>query len=313
MTAVAGTTAAVVVSWEGGEATRRCVESLRAQTTPPTPIVVVDNASSAAERDRLHAAFDGVPGVRLLLLDDNRQFAGGMNAGAEAALAAGAERLLLLNNDTVVAPDAVERLVAALAATPGAGIAGPRVLDVGADQRELSAGERHSVALLCVPRTLLRHRAHGDAPYPVSGVMGCALLVSRACFEAVGGFSTEIAVYYEDVDFCIAAHARGFGAVIAPRAIVRHDGMRGFLRGLTPWAAFLKARNPWLVVRRHGSAASWLWFLPQYAALIGGSAILYACRGRRDVARALVRGAVAGLRLGAGGAAAPVTAPGRGT
>ena len=46
--------------------------------------------------------------------------------------------------------------------------------------------------------------------------MGCALLVTRACFEAVGGFSEEIAVYYEDVDFCLAARARGFGAVVEP-------------------------------------------------------------------------------------------------
>ncbi len=140
--------------------------------------------------------------------------------------------------------------------------------------------------------------------------MGCALLVSRACFEAVGGFSEEIAVYYEDVDFCLSARARGFGAVIDPRAVVRHDGLRGFASGLTPWAAYLKARNPWLVVRRHGGAAALAAFVPVYTAMIAASAAGYAVRGRRDVVAALRRGAMAGVAVAAGGVPEPAPTPG---
>src|SRR5207245_3703461 len=107
-------TAAVVVTWEGGATTDRCVASVLAQDRPADEVIVVDNASREPERARLGAAYGGRPGVRLLLLDENRQFAGGLNAGAEAALAAGAERLLCLNNDTVLAPDALGLLAAAL-------------------------------------------------------------------------------------------------------------------------------------------------------------------------------------------------------
>ena len=247
--------------------------------------------------------------MRLLLLDDNRQFAGGLNAGARAAIAAGATRLLLLNNDTVLAPDALARLVDALDATPGAGLAGPRVMDLTHPDRVLSAGERHSLPLLCVPRTLLRYRRPADRPYAVSGIMGCALLVTRACFEAVGGLSEEIAVYYEDVDFCLAARVRGFAALVEPRAVFYHDGLRGFASGLTPWAAYLKARNPWLVVRRHGGAAALLAFVPVYAAMIASSAGVYALRGRGDVIAAMGRGALAGWRVATGAPAGPVAAP----
>ena len=302
-------TAAVVVTWEGGTTTDRCVESLLAQYPAPEPVLVVDNASSGSERERLRAGVGARAGVRLLLLDDNRQFAGGLNAGARAAIAAGANRILLLNNDTVLARDALGRLTHALDSTPGAGIAGPCVRDLRRPDRVLSAGERHSVPLLCVPRTLLRYRRRGDRPYAVRGIMGCALLVTRACFESVGGFSEEIAVYYEDVDFCLTARARGFGVLVEPRAVVYHDGLRGFAGGLTPWAAYLKARNPWLVVRRHGGAAALLGFLPLYAAMIGSSAAGYAVRGRGDVVAALGRGALAGLRVAAGAPAGPVVAP----
>jgi hypothetical protein len=301
-------TAAVVVTWEGGAATDRCVESLLAQHPRPA-VVVVDNASGASERERLARSLGDRPGVRLVLLDENRQFAGGLNAGAAVAFAAGADRLLCLNNDTVLAPDALARLAAALDATPQAGIAGPRVVDVRDPRRELSAGERYTLALLCVPRTWLRHRGRRDHAYPVGGVMGCALLVTRECYLAAGGFREDIAVYYEDVDFCLAARARGFGALVEPRALVYHDGLRGFASGLTPWAAFLKARNPWLVVRRHGGTGAWLAFVPSYAAMVTASALLYALRGKWGIVAALARGAVAGIRVAAGGAVTPVGAP----
>src|SRR4029079_7845175 len=106
------------------------------------------------------------------------------------------------------------------------------------------------------------------------------MLVTRACFEAVGGFAADMEVYYEDVDFCLAARGRGFAIVIEPRAVARHDGLRGFAAGLTPWAAFLKARNPWLVVRRHGGAAAMAAFVPVHAAMLATSALGYAVRRR---------------------------------
>jgi len=304
-------TAAVVVTWEGGATTERCVASLLAQEIAPAPVIVVDNASGAAERVRLRAAYGNHPGVRLVLLDDNRQFAGGLNAGAAAAFAAGAARVLLLNNDTVLAPDCLRHLGSALDQAPRAGIAGPRVLDRHDPSHVLSAGERHVLPLLCVPRTLLRYRPRSLEPYPASGVMGCAMLVTRACFEAAGGFAREIEVYYEDVDFCLTARARGFGAVIAPRAVVYHDGMRGFAAGLTPWAAFLKARNPWLVVQRHGGLGSWLSFVPVYTAMVAASAGMYALRGQRGVVGGLLRGALAGVRAVLGRGPAPVGPPAR--
>jgi GT2 family glycosyltransferase len=304
-------TSAVVVTWEGGDATRRCVASLLGQRRPPAEIVVVDNASGAAERAALARAWTDEPRVRLLLLDDNRQFAGGMNAGARHALAHGATRVLFLNNDTVLDPDALARLEDALDAAPTTGIAGPRVVDLAARAHVISAGERHALVTLCLPRTMLRYRRAPDRPYAVQGVMGCALLVTRECFEAVGGFSTEIEVYYEDVDFCLGARAAGFGVVVEPRAVVAHDGLRGFAAGLTPWAAFLKARNPWLLVRRRGGAMTWLLFVPTYAAMLGTSALGYLARGRIDIVRALGRGACAGLRVALGAAPEPTGAPRR--
>jgi len=305
----AARTAAVVVTWEGGDATRRCVASLLAQVPPVERVIVVDNASGLPERAALGRDFAGEARVELLLLDENRHFAGGMNAGAVHAFRAGAARVLLLNNDTVLEAGALARLGVALDGDVDAGVSGPCVRDLAEPDRVLSLGERHVLALLCVPRTLLRYRRRRDRPYRVSGVMGCALLVTRPCFEAAGGFDEQIQVYYEDVDFCLGARAHGFAIVVAPDAVVRHDGLRGFASGLTPWAAYLKARNPWLLLRRHGGPLAWLTFVPSCTAMIGASAAIYLARGRRDVVGALARGTTAGLRAALGAPVVPAGAP----
>jgi len=76
---------------------------------------------------------------------------------------------------------------------------------------------------------------------------------------------------------------------------VTHDGMRGFVGGLTPLAAELKARNLVWLMRKHGNALSWASFVPMYALLLACSAILYALRGQVEIVAALWRGALAGL------------------
>ena len=90
-------TAAVVVTG-GRSADGSVCRPLLAQDEPPAEVIVVDNASSVAERARSRLIGTRLT-VRLLLLDDNRQLAGGLQRRARAALAAGADRVLLLNND----------------------------------------------------------------------------------------------------------------------------------------------------------------------------------------------------------------------
>jgi GT2 family glycosyltransferase len=300
---------AVVVTWNGGTVTRACVESLRASSGVPILIVIVDNASRDDERRALVAEYGDVPGIELVLLDDNRHFAGGVNAGARVAIERGATHLLFLNNDTTLAADCVRLLVEASDAHPEAGIVGPALLDLPPPHRPLSLGERYSAWSLAVPRTLLKVRSAGDGtPYRVGGIMGSAIMVSRACFLRVGPYSEDLLVYYEEVDYCLRARARGYRPLLVPRAIVLHDGMRGFTAGLQPYAARLKCRNQLLLLRWHGALADWLAFVPIFTLLVVLSSAIYAARGRRDVVAAMWRGVAEGIGLAWRGTAA--AAPG---
>ncbi|MCC6763050.1 MAG: glycosyltransferase family 2 protein [Deltaproteobacteria bacterium] len=303
----------VVPTWNRAAAAVAAVASVaRLDAAGPVLTFVVDNGSRPPERDALAAALAGRSGVEVIALPENRGFAGAVNVGLAAAFARGAAAVLVLNDDAEVAPDLLATLGAVVARDPRVGIVAPRVVDAGSG-REVSRGERVWLPLVCLPRTWLRVRGAGAAPVEVSSVIGVALLVTRACFERIGGLEESFFAYYEEVDYCLRARAAGLRVVVAPATSVRHAGFRGFAGGFTPLAAYLKARNLPLLVRRHGGAFAWLVFAPTYAAMLAASAAGYALRG--DAARvvpALGRGVADGLRA-RGGPPPVLAAPAPGT
>jgi GT2 family glycosyltransferase len=299
----------VVLNWHGGAHTLTCVESARRQDYAPKFLVLVDNSSSAAERETLRRCYAGAVDVELCLLEENLGYTGGSNIGIRAALARGADLVLILTQDATLAPGALAVLVETAGADARIGVVGPRVVDARRPERVWSVGERVSVPLLCVPRTLLRPRRVRHPFYDVSGVLGCVMLLSRQCLETIGDFDDAFFAYYEEVDFCLRARRYGFRIVCAPQAVASHDGMRGFFAGLAPLSAELKARNLLRLMRRWATPLDWFVLLPTWTVLVAGSVGLYALRGRWDIVRALARGLHAGWR-GHGGPLSAVSGVG---
>ena len=114
---------AVVLNWNGGERNLACVRSLLEQGLPPERIVFVDNASSDGSLERVTGTF---PDLIVLTNSANLGYGHGTNRGIERALALGAGRVFLINNDVTLQPGVLAGLEAALTAGPG--IVGPRVL-----------------------------------------------------------------------------------------------------------------------------------------------------------------------------------------
>ena len=123
----------LVISYNTREMTLDCLRSLKAETTVPHEVIVVDNNSPDRSADAIAAAF---PEFRLIASPDNLGFAKGNNVAAEEAQG---DYLLLLNPDTVVLDHAIDRLVAFADANPRAGIWGGRTLNA---DRTLEPDER---------------------------------------------------------------------------------------------------------------------------------------------------------------------------
>ena len=220
----------VIVSFNARADLVHCLLSLK--KNPPSvdhEIVVVDNNSS----DDSAAAAQNIPGVRVERMARNAGFSAANNAGIRASRG---DLILLLNNDTLVPPGALDALIARLAATPGAGIAGPRLVD--ADGRpELSFGRMISPLneLRQQRRTQPWIEAATAREQFVDWVSGACLLVYRADAEAAGLLDERFFLYTEDVDFCHAVRKLGRKVLFTPVATITH--LRGRSRASQPEAS----------------------------------------------------------------------------
>ena len=228
----------VIVSYNAREHLENCLRSLfSAPPRTPFHVVVVDNASTDGS---VEAVRRGWPMAQVIAEPRNRGFAGGNNVGIRATAG---ELVLLLNNDTIVGPGAIDTLVERLRAHPDAAVAGPLLVD--AEGRvELSFGRMISPWAELRQKTMLSLQARGNrwmmgrierasaVERYVDWVSGACLLAYRADAEAVGLLDERYFLYAEDVDFCAAIRARGRKILFTPLSRVTH--LRGRSRATAP-------------------------------------------------------------------------------
>jgi GT2 family glycosyltransferase/glycosyltransferase involved in cell wall biosynthesis len=244
--------AAVVLHHRTPQDTLLAARSLEASRRPVDDLLIVDNGSADGSAALLH---DWLPGATILETGDNLGFSGGCNAGIRVALDRGAELVLLLNSDALLAPDALEVLEEALG-DPAVGVVGPLVLARARPDRVATAG------MVFDPVTGRMRQLLAGAPTPlagaasqgVDGVAGCALLVRRTVLERIGLLTEEYFFSFEDLDLCLRARKAGYATVcvLASRAV--HEGGRT-LAATSPARLYYGARNHLLLARRHGLPA----------------------------------------------------------
>jgi hypothetical protein len=172
-----------ILNFNDADSTVRCLASLAHSHHSNLRVLVVDNGSRAEERRRLEQKMAGRFHASICWLDDNLGYARANNMAAESLFEQGCEYVLVLNDDTIVTPDAIDGLVRCARRHPGGGPVGPRVARDWPGTPAASLGERYSAALLWAPRSLLRYRRVRQSCYSVGGIMGCAMLFSRSTWD----------------------------------------------------------------------------------------------------------------------------------
>jgi GT2 family glycosyltransferase len=289
----AGGTWAVVLNWNGGQQNLACLRSLLSQGLAPERIVFVDNASSDGSPERVALEF---PALVVLRNDANIGYGHGTNRGIEHALAHGAERVLLVNNDVTFPPGTLAGLEAALAA--GAGIVGPRVLFLNPPDLLWCAG-----GMLTFRANLSSMIGHKEPDGPafrvtreVDYVPGCAMLVARAVFERTGLLAGDYFAYHEDLEFCWKAKEAGFPVRVIGELAVHHDAHSSTGGGYNPLRKYMMAVNTVHFLRRHGTLARWLSFWLHDVLSLPFVFLYRALRGEARAVLAKARGTFDGLR-----------------
>jgi GT2 family glycosyltransferase len=281
----------VVLNWCRERLTRECLLSLRDTEYEHATILLVDNGSDDVSGERLRSSF---PEVSFLQTGSNRGYTGGNNRGIEWALANDSDYVLVLNNDTEVAPGCLTSLVEA-AERVGAGVGGvvPKILRHDAPDRIWYAGGEFSPL-----RGLGLHWREGErddpdvveAPRPVTFMTGCCCLLSAKALREVGGFVEELFAYAEDAELSLRFARAGYEMVYEPRArVVHHCGPPG--EQPAPFKIRQRDVNRRWVMARYFSVLRRIPFLTRFYATRALLLARFLFTGDLPRARAIISGA----------------------
>jgi GT2 family glycosyltransferase len=285
----------IVLNWNGEVVLGACLGSLARVSEPALRIIVVDNASTDHSVEMVRRDF---PGVELVVNRENLLFAAGNNVGLERAMAEGAERMLLLNNDTEVRPDFAARMTAVMDADPRAGIVGPKIFYYD-DPRRIWYGGGGFWPLIGVPRHLNIRRLDGTFPERAGEtgyVTGCAMLIRREVIERIGLLDPAYRMYSEDVDFCLRARRAGWTCLYEPSAVVWHKVSSSSGGGLTPYKVENRVASTQRLLKRFKPLWWRVLLFPVHLVAFAGLLAALACTRRRKLASAALRGAVRAMR-----------------
>jgi N-acetylglucosaminyl-diphospho-decaprenol L-rhamnosyltransferase len=258
----------VVVNYNGTEDTLCCLASI--YQYPPQvsfEVICVDNCS---EKPFLPHAQEAFPQVRYYQSPQRQGFSKNYNLGARQARG---ELILILNNDTVVHPGALDAMLESLQSNPAYGMVGPRLLQVDGRIQTVCVRSLYTPVYyvliqflldLALPsgklwdqyqRWRLQHRSSG----PVPCISGACMLVSRTAVENVGLLDEGYDFYYEDIEWCHRFQKEGYQVAYIAEAQITHLGDHS-LSKVKEWAKQSEYRSALRYFRQYhhlSKAGAW--------------------------------------------------------
>lgn len=183
----------IVLQYNKSDYTLRCLEALKAFDAE---IIVVDNGSEVQHLKNVEFWISThAKSYKLIANEANLGYSGGNNIGIKYALDHGAEKILILNNDVVVEPDFLDRLL--------------RI------DKKIVGVESGEIKWLKTELPISKERPNSNTLPPNHYLSGLALLVHREVFEKIGLLDEKYFLYFEDVEFSIRARKAGYDLGIA--------------------------------------------------------------------------------------------------
>ena len=217
----------ILVSHNLGQVTRACVESIQRNVRIPYEIIVVDNQSD----DETVAVLESLPGIRLFKSDRNLGFPAGSNLGLAAARG---DVVWFLNNDTIVPPGSLERMVELLLGDEKIGIVGPVTSRIDGKQQipveyaftpgvpleDVSVVEEFAAKVA---------REYAGQTWRMIRLVGFSMLMRKADLDRLGGFDERMGLgTFEDDSMSLKFVAAGYQLLVARDAFIHHIGSASF-------------------------------------------------------------------------------------
>lgn len=209
----------VVVNFNAKDVVRDCLSSVENQTYKPLEVVFVDNGSSDGSSDFIEKEF---PWVRLIRLSKNLGFAEGSNIGFSKSVG---DFVALLNVDTVVECDWIERLLSTVRTNSETGIVVPKIYRYGTDKIFDCFGAVYNSTGHCYGMGYgQKDSGQFDGWKFVPAASACSMLIRREAIDRTYLFGNHFFMYYEEFDLSIRIRQLGYKIAACPSAVVYHHG-----------------------------------------------------------------------------------------
>jgi GT2 family glycosyltransferase len=223
----------IIVSYNTKQILDECISSVYSSKIDcPYEIIVVDNNSGDGTVEMLEAKY---PGVRIIKNAVNNLFAKANNQAAEIA---GGEYLLLLNSDTIVYGDNIQRLVSFMDSLPKQVICcGPKILNP--DRTVQSEGFPAGGYMTTIIRGFKLNRfipfpvnkllpygtpVKGNKPRRAYWIAGCCMLIRKSDYLKIGGLNESLTFYGEEPEFGCRSTRMGYKTMYNPQCEIIHLG-----------------------------------------------------------------------------------------
>lgn len=264
----------IVINYNGVKYLETCFSSLQQQTYRNYRIIMLDNASTDNSVEFTQKNFSK---IFIIQEKNNYGFAKGNNLAIKFALNQKADYVFLVNNDTEVERDLLEKLVNA-AEEDSIGIVGPTVFDLkdkGAVQELGMAVDKFGYPLAI--KTLSKKNTC------VFFVSGCAMLIKSKLLCKIGLFDEKYFMFAEDLDFCWRARLSGYRIIVVEDSKIYHASggsiSGGVLKGSTYKTninrIFLREKNTIRTLIKNYETSSMIKVIPFYMALLLFEAIFW--------------------------------------
>ena len=246
----------VIVTFNSRPELLACLKSCEGIRYINYEIIIIENGSREALD--LHEVKNLSTHVRTILKSPvNLGYPRAANLGLKNALAHGADYVLLLNDDSEVAPDFLGVLVKVGEDMPDVGALGPKIYYFAEPQKVWSAGgwfNRQTYAVTVPASEWLAQRGE-SVPVEFDYLTGCCLLVKKKVIETIGLFDERFYLYWEDTDWILRMTEVGYKLVLVPWAHIWHKISVSVGGPDSPMKAYHKTRSHLFFAQLHAPHA----------------------------------------------------------
>lgn len=263
----------LIVNYKVGDLIHQSIQSIEQHVYTPYEIIVFDNASNDGSVESLMGAYNN---TRVIASDKNLGFGIGNN---EAFKHSKGEYIFLLNPDTILFDDSVDRMIAYMKADENTGLVSPRLLyEDGSLQRSIRKFYSYWGSLLDnrfmnpviakfpnITEWFPGLLDHNKSQF-IDWAKGAALLIRREVIDEIGLFDKQFFIYGEEMDLCYRIGEAGWDKVYLNSCSIIHlegkstiqSSARMFLMNYKGMYLFLKKHFDREILIQYHSRVWWM-------------------------------------------------------